>query len=108
MRVDGPSAGLGGFTTYTQKIADDSVNPNLVAASHSNSASDQTRAAVDASVTEGSLESRASFSKDVVDVRAQAINYALSSADANQAAEQSRDDFASAAYEKGSIVDTVA
>ena len=108
MRVDGPSTSVVGFSNYTQKIAADSVNPDLVGANKSSQSSSQFRAQSQDAVLEQSLSNRESYANDVVEVRAQAIEASQQSRTTSEAAEQTRSSFEVPAYEKGSIIDTFA
>ena len=108
MRVDGPSTSVVGFSNYTQKLAADAVNPDMVASSQSTVSSDKARYSVESAATDRSLDRRAEFSSDVAEVRSESIEYARQSEDASRAAEQVRSDFSGGSYQKGSIIDTVA
>ena len=108
MRVGGPSTSVVGFSNYTQKIAADSVNPDLVAASQTSQSSNQYRAQSQDAVLEQSLKNRESYASDVVEVRAEAIEFSQQSRASAEAAEQTRSSFEVPAYEKGSIIDTFA
>jgi|MDSW01.2.fsa_nt_gb hypothetical protein len=108
MRVDGPSTPVVGFSNYTQKIAADAVNPDLVSANKSAQSSTQFRAQSQDAVLEQSLKNRESYANDVVEVRAQAIELSQQSKASSEAAEQARSSFEVPAYEKGSIIDTFA
>lgn len=108
MRVNGPSTPVVGFSNYTQKIAADSVNPDKVAADHSSQSSSQYRAQSEDAVLTQSLKNRESYSSDVVEVRAEAIEYSQQSRASAEAADQTRSSFEAPAYSKGSIIDTYA
>lgn len=108
MRVDGPSTSVVGFSNYTQKIAADAVNPDNVAAGKAQQSSDQVRFQAQSVVSDSSMKNRDSFASDVVDIRADAIDYARKAESSNQSAEEVRSSFSAPAYEKGSIIDTMA
>ena len=108
MRVGGPSTPSVGFSNYTQKIAADSVNPDLVAADQISQSSSHYRAQSEDAVLAQSLKNRESYASDVVDVRAAAIEFSQQSKAITEAAEEARSSFEVPAYQKGSIIDTFA
>ena len=108
MRVDGPSTSVVGFSNYTQKIAADSVNPDKMAADQGSQSSSQYRSQSQDAVLAQSLKNRESYSSDVVEVRAEAIEYSQQSRASAESAEQTRSSFEAPAYSKGAIIDTFA
>ena len=108
MRVDGPSTSVVGFANYTQKIAADAVNPDLVAASQTSESSSQYRVQSESSAFEASLKNREAVASDMVQVRSEAIEYSAQAAASAQAADEVRESFDVPAYEKGAIIDTFA
>ncbi len=108
MRVGGPSTPVVGFSNYTQKIAADAVNPDRLAASQTSQASSQYRAQSQDAVLEQTLKNRESYASDVVEFRAEAIEFSQQSKASAEAADQVRSSFEIPAYEKGSIIDTFA
>ena len=108
MRVGGPSTSVVGFSNYTQKIAADSVNPDRIAADKLSQSSNQFRAQSEDAVLAQSLKNRESYANDVVEVRAEAIEFSQQSRASTEAADEVRSSFEVPAYEKGSIIDTFA
>ena len=108
MRVGGPSTSVVGFANYTQKIAADAVNPDLVAANRSSESSTQVREQAQDAVLAQSLKNRESYASDVVEVRAESIESSRQLKASSEAADQARSSFEVPAYEKGSIIDTFA
>lgn len=108
MRVDGPSRALIGFSNYTQKMAADAVNPDKVASSGKNNASDNFRLRSDSASTASAHKNREEFSTGIAQGRADAIEYSRQADLSNRSADKDRNSLAQESYSKGSIIDTVA